>query len=270
MVGHMTESTTDLAVGELAHSAGLTVRALHYYEQVGLITPSHRTDAGHRRYDEQAAARLYRICQLRKLGLPLEAIREHIDDKGAGLATAMRTHRNEIEQQLETANRLRSRLTNFLECLDTNPNHDLSEIIKIMEDTTMLETSLDKQISILVYADIEAAFDYLIRVFGLGPGELTRNPEGVVVHGELEAGDGIVWLHPESPDFNLASPKTTGHATATMAVVVGDVDAHYRHAVEQQAEITYEPVDQPYGYREYSVIDLEGHLWSFMKPLDND
>ena len=31
--------------------------------------------------------------------------------------------------------------------------------------------------------------------------------------------------------------------------------------------IMYEPVDQPYGYREYSAVDPEGHLWSFMKPL---
>jgi len=30
----------------------------------------------------------------------------------------------------------------------------------------------------------------------------------------------------------------------------------------------YEPIDQPYGYLEYSARDLEGHLWSFMAPLD--
>ena len=30
----------------------------------------------------------------------------------------------------------------------------------------------------------------------------------------------------------------------------------------------YEPVDQPYGYREYSARDSEGGVWSFMKPLD--
>ena len=32
--------------------------------------------------------------------------------------------------------------------------------------------------------------------------------------------------------------------------------------------IVYEPVDEPYGYREYSARDPDGHPWSFMKPLD--
>ena len=53
-----------------------------------------------------------------------------------------------------------------------------------------------------------------------------------------------------------------------MAVMVDDVDAHFRHASAHGAPIDYEPVDQPYGYREYSARDSEGGLWSFMKPLD--
>jgi uncharacterized glyoxalase superfamily protein PhnB len=87
------------------------------------------------------------------------------------------------------------------------------------------------------------------------------------VHAELEAGDGVLWLHPEAPSFKLASPMTVGAATATTAVIVDDVDAHHRHAAAHGAEIVYEPVDQPYGYREYSARDREGGLWSFMKPL---
>ena len=50
--------------------------------------------------------------------------------------------------------------------------------------------------------------------------------------------------------------------------MVDDVDAHFRHAKGEGATIDYEPVDQPYGYREYSARDSEGALWSFMKPLD--
>ena len=50
--------------------------------------------------------------------------------------------------------------------------------------------------------------------------------------------------------------------------MVDDVDAHFRHASEQGGPIECEPVDQPYGYREYSARDSEGGLWSFMKPLD--
>ena len=132
----------------------------------------------------------------------------------------------------------------------------------------MLETTVDRRIAILVYEDLEAAYEYLIRVYGLGPGELMRDPDGNVVHAEIQAGDGEFWLHMESEAFALRSPKHLGGASGTMAVMVADVDAHHRYAVEQGATIRYAPVDQEYGYREYSAVDLEGHLWSFMKPLD--
>ncbi len=78
----------------------------------------------------------------------------------------------------------------------------------------------------------------------------------------------MVWLHPESEAFGLSSPRKVGAVTGTMAVMVDDVDAHYRHAQSEGAQIDYEPVDQPYGYREYSARDSEGQMWSFMKPLD--
>ena len=131
----------------------------------------------------------------------------------------------------------------------------------------MLETTINRRISILVYDDIEAAHDYLIRVFGFGPGDVMRDPDGSVVHAEIQAGDGEFWLHAESAEFDLKSPKHLGGSSSTMAVMVDDVDSHHAHAVEQGGTISYEPVDQPYGYREYSAVDPEGHLWSFMKPL---
>ena len=121
-----------------------------------------------------------------------------------------------------------------------------------------------------MYADLDAAMKHLVDVFDLGPGELTRDPDGVPVHGTVDAGDGEIWLHPESPDFGLASPRSVGAATAMTAVMVDDVDAHYDRARNHGAEIVYAPVDQPYGYREYSARDLEGGLWSFMKALPDD
>ena len=51
-------------------------------------------------------------------------------------------------------------------------------------------------------------------------------------------------------------------------MLVDDVDAHHRRSVEAGVEVRQAPVDQDYGYRVYSAYDLEGHLWSFMRPLD--
>lgn len=77
----------------------------------------------------------------------------------------------------------------------------------------------------------------------------------------------MLWLHPESPEFGLASPKRAGVSTAMVAVMVDDVDAHLRHSASHGADIVYEPTDQPYGYREYGARDNEGGLWSFMKRI---
>ena len=89
-----------------------------------------------------------------------------------------------------------------------------------------------------------------------------------MIHGELQAGHGVLWLHPESHEFKLASPRSTGAATASVAVLVDDVEAHHAHAVGEGAVVEYGPSDQSYGYREYSARDCEGHLWSFLQPLD--
>jgi uncharacterized glyoxalase superfamily protein PhnB len=137
----------------------------------------------------------------------------------------------------------------------------------LLEEATMLDTNVQRRISILVYEDLGAAFCYLTDVFGLGPGEITRSPEGEAVHAELEVGDGVLWLHPQSAEYGLASPRHAGVSTAMMAVIVDDVDAHFAATTAKGAVVVYEPVNQPYGYREYSVRDNEGGLWSFMKPL---
>lgn len=254
-------------VGELARAAGLTVRTLHYYEEVGLLVASGRSPAGHRLYFDEDVERLYRICLLRRLGLPLDQIARTLDDPAWSLHSALEAHLSALEQRLEATARLRSHLSQLVG--STGPGTaPTDELLTVLEEMTMLDTTVQRRISILVYSDLEDAFEYLVRVFGLGPGQLSHNEAGDVVHGEIQAGDGVIWLHPESSPFGLSSPRSLGAATAMVAVMVEDVDAHFRHAAAEGAPIEYEPVDQPYGYREYGARDNEGGLWAFMKPLD--
>jgi DNA-binding transcriptional MerR regulator len=255
-------------VGELAAATGLTVRTLHYYGEIGLLEATTRTAAGHRLYADADVERLYRICLLRRLGLPLGEIARALDDPEWELRSAMAVHLRDLERRLDATTSLRTRLALLVSAMQNSDNPPTDDLLEVLEEMTMLDSTVQRRISILVYCDLQAAFDFLERVFGLGPGELTRDGEGKLVHGEIQAGDGVVWLHPEAAQFGLLSPRTLGGSSASMAVMVDDVDAHYRHALEQGAQIDYEPVDQPYGYREYSARDSEGGLWSFMKPLD--
>jgi DNA-binding transcriptional MerR regulator len=258
-------------VGDLAEATGLTVRTLHYYEEIGLLIASERSDGGHRLYADADVERLYRICVLRRLGFELSEIGSVLDDPAWHLPVAVDRHLEQLERRLELEGRLRWRLQQLQASVGDGAGgarSDPDQLIQLLEDMSMLEPTLERRISILVYADLEAAYEHHRRVFALGPGELTRDESGEVVHGELQAGDGVIWLHRESEEFGLASPLSLGAATASISVIVDDVDQHHAHASENGAQIVYPPTDMPYGYREYGASDCEGHLWSFMRPLD--
>ncbi|MCM2577659.1 MerR family transcriptional regulator [Streptomyces meridianus] len=73
----------DWSVGQVAGFAGVTVRALHHYDEIGLLTPSARSRAGHRRYDAADLDRLQRILFYRDLGFPLDEVAVLVDDPQA-------------------------------------------------------------------------------------------------------------------------------------------------------------------------------------------
>ncbi|MFD7732868.1 MerR family transcriptional regulator [Kitasatospora phosalacinea] len=64
------------SIGELARHTGLTVKTVRFYSDRGIVTPTERSPAGHRRYDRAAAARLDLVRTLRELGLDLPTIRK--------------------------------------------------------------------------------------------------------------------------------------------------------------------------------------------------
>lgn len=265
MTSHRSEG--GMRVGEIAAATGVTVRSLHHYETLGLVVPRGRSTAGHRLYDETAIRRLYRVSMLRSLGMSLAQVRSAVDLDPSTLHDMFTEHLTLANERIEQQQRLRAQLSTLVEQIATR-DATSREILQLLEEIVTLTPALERRISILVYDDVEAAYHYLVRVFGFGAGDLTRDDQDIARHAVVQAGDGEVWLHAESEPFSLASPRTLGAATATMAIMVDDVDQHFRIAVEHGAEIRYEPVDQPYGFREYGAIDLEGHLWSFMRPSE--
>ncbi|MFI6045377.1 MerR family transcriptional regulator [Nocardia sp. NPDC051321] len=255
-------------VGELATATGLTVRTLHYYDEIGLLSPSGRSGAGHRLYSNDDVQRLYRIGLLRNLGLRLDEVAAALDDPAWDLSGVMLRHVAELDRRLAVGHRLRQRLTTMSATLTAHRSLETRELLDTLEDMAMLDTKIQRRIPTLVYRDIAAAHEYLTTVFGMEPGRISRGEDGTVHHAEITAGDGVIWLHAVSEQFKLQSPITLGACTEGMSIVVEDVDAHFRHAKAAGAEILSEPTDQFYGYRDYSARDLEQRLWSFMTPLD--
>ncbi len=252
-------------VGPLAARTGLTVRALHHYDALGLCRPSLRTAGGHRLYTAEDVTRLYRVALLRRLGLPLDEIAVALDQPQWQLPTAVRRHLADTTERLEAMSRLRTRLVAMSEELNRDTSPPIGELFATLEEMTMLEAPIRSATALLVYNDVAAAQDYLVRVFGLTAGPRDTDTGGRVRHAEVRAGDHVVWLHPSADDYQ--SPATVGAVTGMTVVAVDDLADHYAHAVAAGADIVEEPTDQDYGVREYGARDVEGQLWFFHAPI---
>lgn len=100
-------------VGQVAAFAGVTVRTLHHYDEIGLLSPGGRSHAGHRRYDDADLDRLQRILFYRELGFPLDEVAVLLDDPDAdplerlrhrhGLLTARIGRLNEMAAAVQRA-----------------------------------------------------------------------------------------------------------------------------------------------------------------------
>ncbi|MGC4786760.1 MerR family transcriptional regulator [Micromonospora sp. DT178] len=77
-------------VGQVAKAAGVTVRTLHHYDEIGLLSPGGRSGAGYRRYDDADLERLQHIRYYRELGFPLEEIAAILDDPASDPAAHLR------------------------------------------------------------------------------------------------------------------------------------------------------------------------------------
>lgn len=95
---------TTRTVGHVARMAGLTVRTLHHYDEIGLLTPSERGDNGYRRYTDEDLERLREILVYRELGLPLDEIQTIVDEQQDASVALL----NERAQLAERIDRLRS------------------------------------------------------------------------------------------------------------------------------------------------------------------
>ena len=80
-------------VGEVAALAGITVRTLHHYDRIGLLSPSGRTGAGYRQYSPADLDRLHQVLLYRELGFPLEEVAELLSGDVDPAAHLRRQHR---------------------------------------------------------------------------------------------------------------------------------------------------------------------------------
>ena len=115
----------------------------------------------------------------------------------------------------------------------------------------------------LVYADVAKAIEWLCNAFGFAE-RLRVDHGGVIFHAQLVVGDGAVMLGRQGAEYRAPRP---GEVSQYVHIAVDDVDRHFEHATAAGARILIPPHDMPFGERQYSAEDLEGHRWTFSQHV---
>jgi DNA-binding transcriptional MerR regulator len=93
MMSHEGGESVEYSTNKIARLAGVTLRTLMYYDKIGLLTPSARTDAGYRLYSDEDMERLQQILFFRELDFPLAKIGEILNNPAFDRKKALRMHK---------------------------------------------------------------------------------------------------------------------------------------------------------------------------------
>jgi len=142
--------------------------------------------------------------------------------------------------------------------------------------TTSPETdTVPSVVPMIAYENGVAAMEWLARAFGFRERRRVTDPTGVLMHGEMEAGDGLIMLATPSPQYEGPRKHRVDCARARawsevpyvidgVLVFVSDVDAHRKRAEAAGAVMLSDLEDGGPG-RRYRAEDVEGHRWMFVQ-----
>ncbi|MDQ1037870.1 DNA-binding transcriptional MerR regulator [Streptomyces sp. V3I8] len=103
------------SVGQVAGFAAVTVRTLHHYDEIGLLVPSGRSHAGHRRYSDADLDRLQQILFYRELGFPLDEVAALLDDPEADPRAHLRRQHELLSDRIEKLRKMAAAVEHAME-----------------------------------------------------------------------------------------------------------------------------------------------------------
>ena len=122
------------SVKRLADLAGVSVRTLHYYDEVGLLRPQSRTAGGYRQYDEEAAVRLQQVMFFRELGFGLDEIRKIMSRPGFDVLEALQSHRVLLTRKAERIRELLATVDRTIDDLKGKRKMEIKEYYQGFSD----------------------------------------------------------------------------------------------------------------------------------------
>ncbi|GAA0955438.1 MerR family transcriptional regulator [Streptomyces rhizosphaericus] len=122
------------SVGQVAGFAGVTVRTLHHYDEIGLLRPGARSAAGHRRYDDADLDRLQRILFYRELGFPLEEVAVLLDDPDIDPQAHLRRQYQLLSDRIERLRKMAAAVERAMEARKMGINLTPEEKFEVFGD----------------------------------------------------------------------------------------------------------------------------------------
>jgi DNA-binding transcriptional MerR regulator len=130
-----------MKVGELARRTGLSVRTLHYYDEIGLLQPSQLTESRHRLYGTAELMRLQQIKSLRQLGFSLDEIGRCLDAPEFSPRKVLERHVARLRERIGEQERLVALLETLGASFDAGATASADDFINAIEGITMVERS---------------------------------------------------------------------------------------------------------------------------------
>ncbi|PAZ14500.1 MerR family transcriptional regulator [Streptomyces sp. SA15] len=122
------------SVGQVAGFAGVTVRTLHHYDDIGLLVPSERSHAGHRRYSDVDLDRLQQILFYRELGFPLDEVAALLDDPAVDPRAHLRRQHELLTARIEKLQKMAEAVEHAMEARKMGINLTPQERFEVFGD----------------------------------------------------------------------------------------------------------------------------------------
>ena len=231
-----------LGIGAFAVLSGLSINALRHYDEIGLLTPA-RVDpeSGYRRYHPGQARQARMIWALRHVDLPIESVRHAISAPvdGPALRAVLRRHRETLTDRADALAEMIATVDRYIDQGVTMPDLKTPRIVGV----TVNVTDLDEAI-----AFYRAAFD------------AQWNPEiSSFVFGTWPSDDFFLLSVAHGPDARGHGEHHGPTGTTRFGLLVADLDAAHRTALDAGATERHPPYEAPWKPRSSHIIDPSGN-----------
>lgn len=132
-------SQVHFKVGEVAKRTGVSVRTLHYYDEIGLLSPASGATSRHRLYAAADIERLQQIKSMQQLGFSLTEIREMLDKPDSSVGETLVSHLQRLNEQILAQQRLCERLKSIIDKLHRAETVSVHDFLDCLRETTNVE-----------------------------------------------------------------------------------------------------------------------------------